>query len=149
MKLFSFVFIGLMTMFTASCGGDDDSNDNSGGSGDTPTIESTIEKSLIGTWVEKDWRSDGVQLTFTYTIENNKKGRWTRSQSDGYTAWYEFNWSANYSEGKYWFHEYITATSSNMVSDWGVQYKVGRQLDNDFTVADGKLYLAGMIYAKQ
>lgn len=149
-KFLCVVLIGLATALTTSCGGDDDnSNNNSGGAGDTLTVESSIENSLIGTWVMKEWRTDGVQLTYTYNTESNKKGRWTRSQSDGYTAWYEFNWSANYSEGKYWFHEYITNTSSNMVNDWGVQYKVGRQLDDDFTVSDGKLYLAGMVYTKQ
>lgn len=149
MKLLNFVLIGLMTVFTASCGSDNDSDDNSGGSGEKPSVESTIENSLIGTWVVKQWRNDGVELAFTYTIGSNRKGRWTRSQSDGYTAWYDFNWSANYSEGKYWFHEYITGVSSNMVDDWGVQYKVGRQLDDDFTVANGKLCVSGLEYTKQ
>lgn len=149
-KLLSFVFLGLLTVLATSCGGDDDdSSDSKGGFGETTSTEVTMEKSLVGTWESRRWRGDGVELVFSYNIDSSKKGRWTRKQSDGYTAWYDFNWSANYSEGQYWFHMYITANSANMVEDWGVQYKVGRQVDDSFIIADNILYIGGMEYTKQ
>lgn len=149
-KLLSFVFLGLLTALVTSCGGDDDdSSDSKGGFGETTSTEVTMEKSLVGTWESRSWRGDGVELVFSYNIDSSKKGRWTRKQSDGYTAWYDFNWSANYSEGQYWFHMYITANSANMVEDWGVQYKVGRQVDDSFIIADNILYIGGMEYTKQ
>lgn len=141
----TFFMMVMVCSVMVSCSSDDDKDNGGENNGEGPTT--SLASQLVGTWEYANVYvyDDGTSASFYYTYRPDNTGIWERRQ--GSTRWfYEFNYSANQSEGKNWVHMYIT--NSNMYEDWGIEYKKGRTIDTDFVVRDNKLYIDNMVYTK-
>lgn len=129
----------------SNCGGDGD-----GGSTSSSTDKkggSSIESMLVGNWAKIAMYTydDGTTASFYYQFNSDKTGTWRRVQGNK-SWWYNFTWSANFSEGKYWLHESVTAVSAGM-DDWG-STKVGKMNNWEISITDNVLTAGGIDYSK-